>query len=92
MARLFNLKAGTYRRIRAGYVPLAPEDPYAILGLAPDASDEDVRRARRLQLADVHPDRVRARGLPSEFESLYTQKSALINQAFDLIAVERALA
>ena len=92
VARLFNLKAGTYRRIRAGYVPLAPDDPYAILGLQPDASDDDVRRARRLQLADVHPDRVRARGLPMEFESLYTQKSALINQAFDLIAVERALA
>ena len=92
VSRLFNLKPGTYRRIRAGIVPLGADDPYAILGLGPEASDDDVRRARRLQLADVHPDRVRARGLPAEFEALYTQKSALINQAFDLIAVERAMA
>lgn len=92
VARLFGLKPGTYRRIRAGYAPLPADDPYTILGLMPDASDDDVRKARRLQLADAHPDRVRARGLPVEFEALYTQKSALINQAFDRIVMERAMA
>ncbi len=92
VARLFGLKPGTYRRIRAGYVPLAADDPYIVLGVQPDASDDDVRKARRTRLADAHPDRVRARGLPAEFEALYTQKSALINQAFDRIAMERAMA
>ncbi|MGZ3306145.1 MAG: TerB family tellurite resistance protein [Asticcacaulis sp.] len=91
VARLFGLNGATYRRIRAGYVAPDADDPYIILGLTPDASDEEVRKARRAQLADAHPDRVRARGLPAEFERLYTQKSALINQAFDRIAADRAL-
>ena len=92
VASLFGLSRTAYRRIRAGHVPLAEDDPYAILGLTPDASDDDIRLARRSQLNDFHPDRIRARGLPAEFEALYTQKSALINQAFDLIATERAMA
>jgi DnaJ like chaperone protein len=89
VSRLFGLKSTTYRSIRSGYVPADAEDPYVVLGIAPDASDEDVRRARRARLSDVHPDRIRARGLPAEFEALYTQKSARINLAFDHIMKER---
>ena len=89
VSRLFGLKSTTYRSIRSGYVPADAEDPYTILGIEPDASDEDVRRARRARLSDVHPDRIRARGLPAEFEALYTQKSARINLAFDHIMKER---
>lgn len=89
VSRLFGLKSTTYRSIRSGYVPADAEDPYTILGIEPNASDEDVRRARRARLSDVHPDRIRARGLPAEFEALYTQKSARINLAFDHIMKER---
>jgi DnaJ like chaperone protein len=89
VSRLFGLKSTTYRSIRSGYVPADAEDPYTILGIEPDASDEDVRKARRARLSDVHPDRIRARGLPADFEALYTQKSARINLAYDLIMKER---
>ena len=89
VSRLFGLKSTTYRSIRSGYVPADAEDPYTILGIEPNASDEEVRRARRARLSDVHPDRIRARGLPAEFEALYTQKSARINLAFDHIMKER---
>ena len=89
VADLFGLSRTVYRRVRAGYVPLAEDDPYAILGLTPDASDDELRRARRTQLNDFHPDRIRARGLPADFEALYTSKSARINHAYDQIARER---
>jgi DnaJ like chaperone protein len=89
VSHLFGLKSTTYRSIRSGYVPADAEDPYTILGIEPDASDEDVRKARRARLSDVHPDRIRARGLPADFEALYTQKSARINLAYDLIMKER---
>ena len=91
VADLFGLSRTVYRRVRAGYVPLAEDDPYAILGLTPDASDDELRRARRTQLNDFHPDRIRARGLPEDFEALYTQKTAKINLAYDQISRERAL-
>ena len=89
VSRLFGLKSTTYRSIRSGYVPADTEDPYVILGIEPHASDEEVRKARRLRLSDVHPDRIRARGLPPDFETLYTQKAARINLAFDGIMKER---
>ncbi len=89
VAGLFGIARTTYARVRAGYVPLAEDDPYAILGLMPDASDDDIRRARRSQLNDFHPDRIRARGLPVDFEALYTHKSARINRAYDQIVRER---
>lgn len=86
---LFGLKRSAYLRVRAGYVPLAEDDPYAILGLTREASDDDIRLARRSQLNDFHPDRIRARGLPADFEAIYTSKSARINQAYDQIVRER---
>lgn len=89
VSRLFGLKSTTYRSIRSGYVPTDAEDPYVILGIEPHASDDEVRKARRLRLSDVHPDRIRARGLPADFETLYTQKAARINLAFDGIMKER---
>lgn len=90
VARLFGLGSGAYRRIRAGYVTPDADDPYEILGVAPEASDDDIRRARRTALSEVHPDRIRARGLPAEFEVIYTAKTARINHAFDQVMRERA--
>ena len=89
VAGLFGIRSTTYRSIRAGYVAPDADDPYEILGLRPDASDEEIRRARRTALNDFHPDRIRARGLPAEFEKVYTSKAARINSAFDQIVRER---
>lgn len=91
VSKLFGLKRATYRSIRSGYVAPDADDPYVILGLTPDASDEEVRIARRAQLSDFHPDRIRARGLPADFEVLYTHKTARINLAYDQIVQERSL-
>jgi DnaJ like chaperone protein len=91
VSKLFGIKKATYRSIRSGYVEPDADDPYIILGLTPSASDEEVRSARRAQLSDFHPDRIRARGLPADFEALYTQKTARINLAYDQIVQERSL-
>jgi DnaJ like chaperone protein len=40
-------------------------------------------------LSEAHPDRARARGLPSEFIEVAEAKSAAINAAFDDIMRER---
>ena len=40
-------------------------------------------------VSDAHPDRARARGLPSEFIEVAEAKAAAINAAFDAIMRER---
>lgn len=89
VSELFGLSPLTYRRIRATHLGAGSDDPYVILGIEPDASDEAVRAARRGLLAQCHPDLVRSRGLPEEFVEVFNAKAAAINHAFDEIARER---
>jgi DnaJ like chaperone protein len=86
---LFSLSPLIFRRLRATHVGVGADDPYVVLGLLPDASDSDLRDARRRLLSDAHPDRVRARGLPEEFVEIFTAKAATVNQAFDEAMRER---
>ena len=88
---LFGQSPLTFRRIKATHLGAANDDPYVILGVAPDADDEKVRQARRALLSEAHPDRARARGLPTEFIEVAEVKSAAINAAFDEIMRERRI-
>jgi DnaJ like chaperone protein len=89
VAELFALSPLTFRRIKATHVGAGADDPYVVLGVAPDAPDSQVREARRRLLAETHPDRVRARGLPEEFVEVFTAKAAAVNEAFDQVMRER---
>lgn len=86
---LLGLSPLTFRRLKATHLGAANDDPYVILGVAPDASDEAVRAAWKAQLSEAHPDRARARGLPTEFIEVAEAKAAAINAAFDQIVRER---
>lgn len=79
----------TYRRIRATHLGLAADDPYAVLGVAPDASDLEIHAAWRAALSEAHPDRVLARGLPREYVEVAQAKAAALNAAFDAVIRER---
>jgi DnaJ like chaperone protein len=89
VCELFGLSPLTFRRLKATHLGAANDDPYVILGVAPDASDEAVRASWRAQLSESHPDRARARGLPPEFVEVAEDKAAAINAAYDLIVRER---
>lgn len=89
VCELFGLSPLTFRRLKATHLGAANDDPYVILGVAPDAPDEAVRTAWRAQLSEAHPDRARARGLPEEFIEVAESKAAAINAAFDQILRER---
>lgn len=90
VSRHFGLSPLTFRRIKAAHLGHDREDPYVVLGVAADAPASEVREARRRLLAESHPDRVRARGLPDEYVEVFNAKAAAINQAFDRIRSERA--
>ena len=89
VGELLGLSPLTFRRLKATHLGAANDDPYMILGVAPDATDETVRAAWKAQLSEAHPDRARARGLPSEFIEVAEAKAAAINAAFDQIVRER---
>ena len=89
VCELFGLSPLTFRRLKATHLGAANDDPYVILGVAPDASDADVRAAWRAQLSEAHPDRARARGLPAEFIEVAEVKAAAINAAYGQIQQER---
>lgn len=86
---LFGFSPLVFRRLKATHLGLANDDPYAVLGVAHDAPDDEVRQVWKAALSDAHPDRARARGLPSEFIEVAEAKAAAINAAFDTVMRER---
>jgi len=66
-------------------------DPYLILGLMPDAPDSEIKRVYRLLVAEHHPDRLAAKGVPEEMMTLATARMAAINAAYDSLSKARRL-
>lgn len=67
-------------------------DPYVVLGLAPNAPPEEVRRVYRLLVAEHHPDRLIARGVPEALIDVATARMASINLAYQAITKPRPAA
>jgi DnaJ like chaperone protein len=60
-------------------------DPYTVLGLAPTADRAEVKRVYRLLVAEHHPDRLIAKGVPEELIDVATGRMAAINNAYNQI-------
>jgi DnaJ like chaperone protein len=89
VADIFGFTPNAYRRIRAAHIGPDKGDPYVVLGVDYDASDEEIKATYRMLVRENHPDKLMARGVPEEFISLATDKLATINTAFDKIEKER---
>lgn len=65
--------------------PTTPEaqDPYAVLGLKPGASPEEIHKAYREMIAQYHPDKVQHLG--AEFRQLAEEKAKEIQRAYELL-------
>ncbi|MDP3659473.1 TerB family tellurite resistance protein [Phenylobacterium sp.] len=89
VGELFGFSPLTFRRLKATHLGSPADDPYGVLGAPHDASDAHLRTVWKAALSQAHPDRARARGLPSEFVEVAEAKAAAINAAFDEIMRER---
>ena len=85
----FGMSPLTFRRLKATHLGAGKDDPYNILGVAPDTSDQDLRKAWKGLLAEAHPDRAAGRGLPPDFIAIAETKAAAINAAYDAAVRER---
>jgi DnaJ like chaperone protein len=86
VARLFGFDAAAYARIRATHTGAPheePDDPHAILGLAADASADEIRVAYHRLVREHHPDALVSQGLPPELLERATARIARINAAHD---------
>ena len=90
VADIFGFNEASFSRIRAYHLGPDLADPYTILGIEPNASEEEIKRTWRALIQENHPDRAMARGLPQEFVDLATEKLATINDAYDRISRQRS--
>jgi DnaJ like chaperone protein len=89
VAELFGLSAAAFERIKLRHVVPEEGDPYAILGLDRSMSYDELRKRYREQVAENHPDKLMARGVPPEFAVVATRRLAALNVAWDRIEAER---
>jgi DnaJ like chaperone protein len=92
--RSFGLDSVAWDRARGARARMAAEedsDPYAALGLARSATNEELRLAWRKLMRENHPDSLASRGVPQEFVARATDKVARINAAWDQIKRERGM-
>ncbi len=65
------------------------EDAYAMLGITPEASDAEVKKAYRRLMSQHHPDKLVAKGLPEEMMKLAAEKTGEIRKAYEQIKEAR---
>lgn len=90
VAAIFGFEGPDFERIALRHVVPNEGDPYLILGAERGWPMSRIR-ARYLELvADNHPDKLTARGLPGAFIAIATDRMAAINTAYERIEKERA--
>ena len=89
VAELVGFGPLSFRRIRAAHLGSPADDPYIVLDVPHDVTDEGLKTVWRRRIADAHPDRVRALGLPEEYLDIAHAKAAALNAAYDAIRRER---
>lgn len=82
VAPLLGFDARQWAAIKARHISLAPDDPHSILGIAPGASDAEIRAAYRRLARAHHPDRHMAEGTPPEFIRVAEARMAALNAAY----------
>lgn len=90
---IFGFDEARFEQIAAQHVYLDDgSDPYIVLGLMPGADKDEVRRVYRRLVAEHHPDRLIAKGVPEELIGVATARMAAINHAYAQIIKPKLLA
>ena len=91
VAKRFGITETEFSYIKARHVVAAKRNPYDVLGVKPSISNDELKSHYRKLVAENHPDKLMARGVPKEFVAIATEKVAAINEAYGQIAKERGM-
>ena len=72
-----------------GFFEIVLDKKLVVFGVTPGTPYADIRKRYRSLVAENHPDKAMARGLPAEFIAIANRRMAAINVAFS--SIERAL-
>lgn len=92
IAGIFGISQQRFAEIAARHVRSDDIDPYRVLGVDPDADLDEVKRRYRRLVAENHPDRLMARGVPRDFMTIANERMAALNAAYEAIERERRAA
>ncbi|MEE3000609.1 MAG: TerB family tellurite resistance protein [Pseudomonadota bacterium] len=91
VASSFRLNPSDFERIRSAYTGDNKIDPYQVLGVDRNSSNNKIKKHYRELSRENHPDTLIASGMPQEFIDIANEKMANINAAYDKISKERSL-
>jgi DnaJ like chaperone protein len=83
------VRAYEHRRAHAPDHTVRIEESYRVLGVAEDASDEEVKTAYRRLMNQHHPDKLVARGLPQSMIGVAEQRTHEIRAAYERVRARR---
>lgn len=69
----------------------AVDTDYEVLGVAPDAADDEVKKAYRRIAREYHPDVLQSKGLPEDFMNFAKEKLQKVNESYDRIKRQRGM-
>lgn len=87
VAEIFEIDDVHFETILSRHAILGEKDPWRVLGIERGTPFDKVKARYRKMVADNHPDRLIARGVPEEFVAIANSRLAAINGAFE--AIER---
>lgn len=90
-AKIMRIDEREYERIRIRHMEPEDGDPFIRMDADRNWSDAQLKSHYRKLVAENHPDRMIAQGVPEEFIAISTQRLAAINNAWDHIKLERGI-
>jgi DnaJ like chaperone protein len=89
VADVFGFSEQEYLAIKGRHFKCDMYDPYNVLHISPKATDSELKVHYHKLVAENHPDKLIARGVPAEFVDIATKKLAAINAAYEEIKTAR---
>ena len=84
-AATFGFDDLAFERVRARHVAGEEGDPFAVLGADASMPYDEIKALYRRHVAENHPDRLIARGMPEEFVQVAVDRTAALNDAWAAI-------
>ncbi len=90
VAAIFGMGEEAFASLKARFVPDSSPLPRTVLGIGPNATLAEARKAWRRLVRENHPDALVARGLPQEAIKMAEKRMIDINRAWETISGKHA--